>query len=291
MEVVQRRRRRRPSVSVFRKDCPSRVPAHPLCFQPHRAKSRTCFEGPFGEVCRKTGAMADAMPFRFSTKYQDSEPDLLYYGCRYYSADSGRWISRDPSEEDGGLNLYGLLSNRPIGDVDLLGLMKWLELVAIQEELDAQVRIHKCCCDIVTAITKADISGTASGSQVTDTLKLTKIGCVDTITEAQYFWWDCATAQGEYDADPSPTKPKNLQAWQDYGWHAGANPQTQSHTGSLIGGMSDNSHWNWQGALLYIFCGKDQHYHAKMVISDPLEWTWGYRGWKNPHYGGGSRKQ
>jgi RHS repeat-associated protein len=40
--------------------------------------------------------MAKANPFRFSTKYQDDETDLFYYGYRYYSASTGRWISRDP---------------------------------------------------------------------------------------------------------------------------------------------------------------------------------------------------
>jgi RHS repeat-associated protein len=52
--------------------------------------------GPFGELIRATGPMAKANPFRFSTKYQDDETDLLYYGERYYSASTGRWNSREP---------------------------------------------------------------------------------------------------------------------------------------------------------------------------------------------------
>jgi hypothetical protein len=40
--------------------------------------------------------MAKANPFRFSTKYQDDETDLLYYGHRYYGASAGRWLSYDP---------------------------------------------------------------------------------------------------------------------------------------------------------------------------------------------------
>jgi hypothetical protein len=39
--------------------------------------------GPFGELLRATGPMAKANPFRFSTKYQDDETDLLYYGYHY----------------------------------------------------------------------------------------------------------------------------------------------------------------------------------------------------------------
>jgi RHS repeat-associated protein len=68
--------------------------------------------------------MAKANPFRFSTKYQDDESDLLYYGYRYYNASTGRWISRDPMEEDGGLNLYGFVGNYPIKDIDPLGQMR-----------------------------------------------------------------------------------------------------------------------------------------------------------------------
>ena len=70
--------------------------------------------GPFGEVLRATGPMAKTNPFRFSTKYQDDETDLLYYGFRYYTASSGRWPNRDPIGELGGRNLYGFNYNNPI---------------------------------------------------------------------------------------------------------------------------------------------------------------------------------
>jgi RHS repeat-associated protein len=63
--------------------------------------------GPFGEAIRSTGPMAKANPFRFSTKYQDDETDLLYYGYRYYSTSTGRWLSRDPIAESGGLSKRG----------------------------------------------------------------------------------------------------------------------------------------------------------------------------------------
>jgi RHS repeat-associated protein len=52
--------------------------------------------GPFGEVIRATGPMAKVNPFRFSTKYQDDETDLLFYGYRYYKPSTGSWLSRDP---------------------------------------------------------------------------------------------------------------------------------------------------------------------------------------------------
>ena len=71
--------------------------------------------GPFGELIRSDGLFAQVNPIRFSTKYQDGESDLLYYGYRYYSAEMGRWLSRDPIREAGGVNLYSFVGNEPIG--------------------------------------------------------------------------------------------------------------------------------------------------------------------------------
>jgi len=51
------------------------------------------------------GPYADLNPFRFSTKWFDDETGLCYCGYRYYSPRLGRWISRDPIGEQGGLNL------------------------------------------------------------------------------------------------------------------------------------------------------------------------------------------
>ncbi len=77
--------------------------------------------GPFGEVLRSSGAMAKVNPIRFSTKYQDDESDLLYYGYRYYSPSTGRWLSRDPLEEIGGYNMYAACRNDMLSFFDTLG--------------------------------------------------------------------------------------------------------------------------------------------------------------------------
>ncbi|MDR3564760.1 MAG: RHS repeat-associated core domain-containing protein [Negativicutes bacterium] len=74
--------------------------------------------GPFGEVIRSTGPMAKVNPIRFSTKYQDDESDLFYYGCRYYNPSRGTWLSRDPLNEEGGVNLYNFVLDNPLNLID-----------------------------------------------------------------------------------------------------------------------------------------------------------------------------
>ena len=63
---------------------------------------------------RQTNAM-------LSTKYFDDETELVCYGYRYYSPELGRWISRDPIGERGGLSLYGFARNAPINGYDSHG--------------------------------------------------------------------------------------------------------------------------------------------------------------------------
>jgi RHS repeat-associated protein len=48
-------------------------------------------------------------------------PKAFYYGYRYYDPATGRWPSRDPIEEKGGVNLYGFVGNNSIVAYDYLG--------------------------------------------------------------------------------------------------------------------------------------------------------------------------
>jgi RHS repeat-associated protein len=41
---------------------------------------------------------------------------------RAYDPELGRWLSEDPIQENGGINLYGYVGNEPIGGIDPLGL-------------------------------------------------------------------------------------------------------------------------------------------------------------------------
>ncbi len=86
--------------------------------------------GPFGELIRATGPMATTNALRFSTKYDDNETDLLYYGYRYYNPSTGRWLSRDPIGKMGGVNLYSFISNQPTINNHALGLLTWQTPIA-----------------------------------------------------------------------------------------------------------------------------------------------------------------
>ena len=79
---------------------------------------------PFGQTLKAVGEFASQNAFRFSGQYTDVESGLSYYGFRYYTPQTGRWINRDPIEEKAGAHLYGFIGNDGINNVDILGLWR-----------------------------------------------------------------------------------------------------------------------------------------------------------------------
>jgi RHS repeat-associated protein len=235
--------------------------------------------GPFGEVIRSTGTMAKNNPFRFSTKYQDDESDLLYYGYRYNKPSTGTWPNRDPLGEEGGVNLYGFIGNNPVNQFDELGLMKWADVVAKQKEVEAQVSKIKCCCN-KPGPTRAfeTIAGMASGETVTETATVDTHGCVLTIWS--YFWWNCFRAQREA-WWIFPGGPGWPDGWKEYGWEEGGPTDTESHAGKVPGGKRNSNQWNWNAAIIFTVCGADGHVHAFLVPSNESMWNWdpGTKSW------------
>ena len=53
--------------------------------------------------------------------FQNRAVEITYYGYRYYDANVGRWINRDPIGERGGFNLYGFVYNNALFWYDVLG--------------------------------------------------------------------------------------------------------------------------------------------------------------------------
>ena len=90
---------------------------------------------PFGNVLQATEPVALLNPIRFSSKYTDGNTELNYYGFRFYSTATGRWLSRD-SKYEGKVNkatskqheleaIYSFADNTPVIKVDRLGKDLW----------------------------------------------------------------------------------------------------------------------------------------------------------------------
>jgi RHS repeat-associated protein len=108
----------------------------------------------FGKTLTATGPAAQTNRYQFSTKPVEEESGLVYYGYRWYDPVTGRWPSRDPIEERGGVNLYGMVGNGANHDIDLLGLSSttdWLNalvntLSGVVSECTNQCRSECAVC-------------------------------------------------------------------------------------------------------------------------------------------------
>jgi len=123
----------------------------------------------FGNTTVSTGAKAADFTHRFSTKPLDAETGLYYYGYRYYSPELGRWITRDPMEEMGGVSLYIYLDNNVIGDIDYVGFFSLKEFLKERQK------------QLTEGTYELDIPLGASGLDFVGTLKLEKAqrgGCL-----------------------------------------------------------------------------------------------------------------
>jgi RHS repeat-associated protein len=78
--------------------------------------------------------------------HRASKLNLTWY--RAYDPDLGRWVSRDPIAEQGGLNLYGYVDNNSISFIDNYGLQKRKqpEMCSAQGKncTDSSGRVCKC---------------------------------------------------------------------------------------------------------------------------------------------------
>lgn len=77
---------------------------------------------PSPAIISKNGPKADelAAVASFSTKPYDKDLDAFLYQFRILKY--GRWMSRDPMDESGGANLYGMAGNDAVNKWDYLGL-------------------------------------------------------------------------------------------------------------------------------------------------------------------------
>jgi RHS repeat-associated protein len=80
---------------------------------------------PFGNVVSQSGMLASPNSYRFSSKEYDATSGLVYYLYRFYDPPTQRWVNTDPTEEEGGVNLYNFTGNNPNNLVDADGLAWW----------------------------------------------------------------------------------------------------------------------------------------------------------------------
>jgi len=84
---------------------------------------------PFGNTVRIEGSLAAYNCFRFSTKWLETDAvvggrdlGLYNYGRRFFELEIVRFLNKDPSEEQGGNNLYTIVGNNLINFFDAFGL-------------------------------------------------------------------------------------------------------------------------------------------------------------------------
>ncbi len=70
----------------------------------------------------RTGTIASR--FGYTGREHDPDTGLMYYRARWYSPETGRFVSEDPIGFDGGINLYAYVGNDPINNLDPSGLVK-----------------------------------------------------------------------------------------------------------------------------------------------------------------------
>jgi RHS repeat-associated protein len=99
-----------------------------------------CYDA-FGKTTLVQGPSAESNRYRFSTKPVENGGGLAYYGFRYYSPKSGRWLSHDPlwqpklndtavvaarrsslANTNPGAQEYEFTRNSAINSVDIIGL-------------------------------------------------------------------------------------------------------------------------------------------------------------------------
>jgi RHS repeat-associated protein len=81
------------------------------------------------------------------------------YGYRWYDPLTGRWPSRDPIEEEGGVNLYGFVGNDSINNFDFLGMTSDL--------YDYWKKTCSTCCLVDIQIKWIRFEGSVKGREAT----------------------------------------------------------------------------------------------------------------------------
>jgi RHS repeat-associated protein len=73
----------------------------------------------------QTASLDLSSDFRYTGHYYHRKSGLHLAPYRAYDAEMAVWLSEDPIQEEGGINLYGYVGGSPVMAVDPLGLVDW----------------------------------------------------------------------------------------------------------------------------------------------------------------------
>jgi RHS repeat-associated protein len=79
-------------------------------------------------------------PWLFTGQRFDPETGLFYFKHRYYSAELGRFLGRDPRGFSAGINLYEYVGGDPSGATDPLGMQTLLECEKAYQEAEQRAQ-------------------------------------------------------------------------------------------------------------------------------------------------------
>ncbi len=122
---------------------------------------------PYGRATQTAGTFKPTFGF---ANYQGIWTEGLWATkFRFYDPNSGRWLSRDPIGEKGGINFFSYVFNRPINDTDPSGLIVPLLAGAVGAVVGAALGAGfaylagACTNDILKAAAVGAIAGGVSG--------------------------------------------------------------------------------------------------------------------------------
>lgn len=109
---------------AFRKTSARRETSQVAADSRNKAEPHNRHKDPYGRITKVAVDLEADFGFTGFYRHQTSGLSLTMY--RAYDPELGRWLSRDPIQEEGGVNLYAYVLNNPVTFIDPLGLDPYL---------------------------------------------------------------------------------------------------------------------------------------------------------------------
>ena len=176
----------------------------------------------FGNILSKSGLLADANLYRFSSKEAHPNSGLVYYLYRYYDPNLQRWPNRDPHWEVGFLllrwgsggkpgtdlmNLYSYVDNSPLISIDPegLGIVSWCKHFFHKNKDECKDKIKDKISDKLKEWFTDKVGGASAQEAACDCDWLKNHPFDDTTTEGQ--WGGKCSLCAAYKCATSATTP------------------------------------------------------------------------------------